>query len=139
LSLRRPQRELVIQVASDLSGCVWYAVCSHLGSNAVAFSHGSHGNTVSYSQFRDISASAVAIGTRDNPTNKTDPSVQDLDNTVSDCTVSHAAIEFRGHPALLVGFSRGTTLEHNELSHLRASTRLGSCLARLGSCVAVAG
>jgi len=44
--------------------------------------------------------------------------VQEINNTVADCTVSHAAVEFRGHPALLVGFSRGTTLEHNELSQL---------------------
>jgi hypothetical protein len=96
------------------------AFCRHLGSNGLSFSLGSHGNTVSHSLFRDISASAVAIGTRDNPTNKT-ASTQDLDNTVADCTVSHAAVEFRGHPALLVGFSRRTTLEHNELSHIRAS------------------
>jgi hypothetical protein len=95
----------------------------------VGFSHGSHGNTVSHCQFRDISASAVAIGTRDDPTNKTDPSMQDLDNTVSDCTVSHAAVEFRGHPALLVGFSRRTTLEHNELSYLRASNSNRSALS----------
>ena len=44
--------------------------------------------------------------------------MQEINNTVADCTVSHAAVEFRGHPALLVGFSRGTTLEHNELSQL---------------------
>jgi hypothetical protein len=92
---------------------------AHIGSNAVAFSHGSHENTVRHCHFHDISASAVAIGTRDNPTNKTkDPSLQELNNAVSDCTVTHAAVEYRGHPALLVGFSRGTTLEHNELSML---------------------
>lgn len=67
--------------------------------------------------FRDISASAVAIGTRDNPINKTTDR-QDLANTVSDCTIARVAQEYRGHPGILVGFSHGTTLSHNEISYL---------------------
>jgi hypothetical protein len=88
-----------------------------LGSNAISFSHGSHGNRLRRCAFRDISASAVAIGTRDDPTNAT-LEQEDLDNAVSDCTISHVAIEYRGAPALLVGYSRRTTIEHNEISHV---------------------
>ena len=95
-------------------GCTF----QHLGSNGVGFTRGSHNNSVSRCTFVDISASAVAIGTRDNPTNKTTPEKQDLWNTVSDCTISKIAQEYRGHPGLLVGFTRGTTLTHNEIAHV---------------------
>ena len=52
---------------------VSFTNCSFLrmGSNALAFSNGSHYNSVRHCSFDDISASAVAIGTRDDPTNKT--------------------------------------------------------------------
>jgi hypothetical protein len=101
-----------------IEGCTF----RHLGANAVSFSQdprtgrGSQNNTVGYSAFIDISASAVAIGTRGNPTNRSALAQQDKDNTVHDCSISHVAREYRGHPALLVGFSRHTTLAHNEIS-----------------------
>jgi hypothetical protein len=41
-----------------------------------------------------------------------------VNNTVSDCTVHHVSVEFRGHPGLLIGFSHGTLIEHNELAFL---------------------
>lgn len=93
----------------------------HLGSNGLSFSSdlsglGSQNNTVRHSTFADISASAVAIGTRGNPTNRSSPAQQDTSNTVADCTITHVAREYRGHPALLVGFSRRTTLIHNAIS-----------------------
>lgn len=67
--------------------------------------------------FTDISASAVSIGTRDDPTNKT-TDAQDLDNTVVDSTISQVSQEYRGHPGILVGFSRGTKILHNEIFDL---------------------
>ena len=51
----------------SISSCTF----RHLGQNGVSFSHGSHSNSVEGSTFTDLSASAVAVGTRDNPTNKT--------------------------------------------------------------------
>ena len=61
---------------------------------------------------------ASATGTRDDPTAKTTPAQQDLDNSVTDCTVTRVAQEYRGHPGLLVGFTRGSRIEHNEISHV---------------------
>ena len=89
----------------------------HIGSNGVSFRNGSVDNIVLNSRFEDISASAVAIGTRSNP--DTLPVAQrDINNTVSDCTILRSAVEFRGHPGLLVGFSHGTLIQHNELAFL---------------------
>ena len=61
---------------------------------------------------------ASATGTRDDPTEKTTPAQQDLDNSVTDCTVTRVAQEYRGHPGLLIGFTRGSRIEHNEISHV---------------------
>ncbi len=102
-----------------LSSCVF----QHMGSNGVSFTNGSVGNSVLHSEFEDISASAVAIGARSNP--ETMPAAQRcINNTVSDCTISHVSAEYRGHPGLLIGFSHGTLIEHNELSFLPYRTRL---------------
>ena len=91
---------------------------SRLGSNAVGFSHGSHRNSVRRCSFDDISASAVAIGTRSDPTEKTTPSQQEINNTVADCVISRTAAEYRGHPGLSIGFSHGTRIEHNEIFNI---------------------
>ena len=90
----------------------------HIGSNGVSFSGGSHRNTVSRSTFSDISASAVAIGTRSGSVASMTEKQFDINNTVSDCTITDVANEYRGHPGILVGFSHGTTIEHNEVAYV---------------------
>ena len=89
-----------------------------IGSNGVSFSGGSHRNTVSRSTFSDISASAVAIGTRSGSVASMTEKQFDINNTVSDCTITDVANEYRGHPGILVGFSHGTTIEHNEVAYV---------------------
>jgi hypothetical protein len=117
-----------------LDSCTW----RHIGSNGVSFSGGSHCNTVSRSLFEDISASAIAIGTRSGSVATMTASQQDINNTVSDCTITNVANvsaatvlrpsqksnrhcclqEYRGHPGILIGFSHGTKIEHNEIAHV---------------------
>jgi hypothetical protein len=95
------------------TGCTF----RHLGSNALSFSLGSQGNLVDRSEFYDISASAIAIGNRTNPVR---PNYVDWDweNTVIDCSIHHIAREYRGAPGILVGYTRATSLLHNEISHV---------------------
>eukprot|EP01052_Picozoa_sp_SAG31_P040079 SAG31_NODE_5715_length_2366_cov_1.956771_1_plen_634_part_00 len=98
-----------------IDGCTF----RHLGSNGVGFIDASQNNTVRHSMFTDISASAVVIGTRGDPTlRQADPALQERGNTVADCTIHAVAREYRGHPGLLVGFSHGTTLIHNEIYNI---------------------
>jgi hypothetical protein len=87
----------------------------HMGSVGVSFSGGSIGNMVSRCHFTDLSASAVVIGTRENPIGVS-LAQQDHNNSVEDCTIVDVANEYRGHPAVIVGFSIGTTLAHNEIA-----------------------
>lgn len=89
----------------------------HLGSNALSFAHGSHANTVSHSHFYDLSASAVAIGNRTTPL-RPEYRDWDADNRLSDCHIHHVATEYRGAPAVLVGFSRATSVLHNDIHHI---------------------
>ena len=114
----------------------------HIGSNAVAFRGGSHGNKISRCEFTQLSASAVEIGTRGGSSGmSTDfsnndvyfhskpflgASAQDVDNEVADCTIHHVALEYRGAPALLVLYSRGTRILHNEI-HSVPSTGISTC------------
>jgi hypothetical protein len=60
---RETPSSLQFRAASNVS----FSRCSfgRMGSNAVGFSHGSHNNSVRFCHFDDLSASAVAIGTRD--------------------------------------------------------------------------
>eukprot|EP01052_Picozoa_sp_SAG31_P039389 SAG31_NODE_5455_length_2527_cov_1.923394_1_plen_696_part_00 len=103
----------------------------HIGSNAVAFRGGSHGNKISHCEFTQLSASAVEIGTRGGSSDMSTDfsnndvyfhsksflpgSAQDLDNEVADCVIFLVALEYRGAPALLVLYSRGTRILHNEI------------------------
>ena len=105
----------------------------HHGANAIAFRGGSHGNTVSRSLFTQLSASAVEIGSRGGSGVSTDFTnndnyfhskpflgygAQDLSNEISDCTIHRVALEYRGAPAVLVLYSRGTRILHNEIHHV---------------------
>jgi hypothetical protein len=92
------------------TGCTF----RHLGSNALSFSLGSRGNLVDRSEFFDLSASAIAIGNRTNPI-RPNPADWDLENTVVDSHIHHIAREYRGAPGILVGYTRSTSLLHNEI------------------------
>ena len=114
----------------------------HLGANGVSFSGGSQNNTVARCTFVDLSASAVAIGTRGNPTIRGAEHQQDKGNEVSDCSISHVAREYRGHPALLAGFSRGQARPRlvvvgiwaQTISAMTVRTGQGSSTTRFPTC-----
>jgi hypothetical protein len=99
------------------SSNVTFTQCTfrHLGSNALSFSLGSQGNLVDRSEFYDLSASAIAIGNRTNPI-RPNSADWDLENTVIDSSIHHIAREYRGAPGILVGYTRATSLLHNEIS-----------------------
>ena len=114
----------------SIDGCTF----RHHGANGIAFRGGSHNNIVRRSIFTQLSASAVEIGTRGGANGKNGMSTdfdnndvyfhskpflgataQDLSNEVSDCTISNVALEYRGAPAILILYSRGTRILHNEI------------------------
>ena len=87
------------------------------GSCGVSFEGGSQNNSISHSEFSDISASAVTIG-RTNSYNISEPAGQDADNAVTDCLITNVANEYHGAPGVAVFYARGTSLVHNEISQL---------------------
>jgi|EP01047_Picozoa_sp_COSAG01_P064960 hypothetical protein len=98
---------------AKFDGCTF----TRLGACGVSFEGGAQNNSVSHSSFVDISASAVSIG-RTNTYNISDPTQQDANNVISDCSISRVATEFHGAPGIAVFYARGTSIVHNEIAQL---------------------
>ena len=102
---------------SEVAGCR----LEQLGADGLALRDGSQYNRVSATEFRDVSASAIAIGTIDAcpwsgpPDCFGEPSHYDSGNVVSDCRTADTAVEYRGSAAVFVAYARETTIAYNEL------------------------
>jgi len=94
-------------------GCTF----TRLGACAISLEGGSQNNTIAFSEFTDISASAISIG-RINTYNISDPARHDAGNVVANCRISAVANEFHGAPGIAVFYTRGTSLVHNEIHNL---------------------
>jgi len=88
----------------------------HLGSTALQFYRGSKNDTIYDNTFRDISGSAISVGSL----NDSVPAPDDLvkDNSVTNNLISEVAVEFSGCVGILVGYTDHTVLSHNEIRSL---------------------
>ena len=105
-------KELDRELAGDvIADCTF----RNLGTTAVAFWAGAQSNAVTHSEFFDISATAVQIGSVDSY-NITDRQQQDADITVADCRIRSVGHEFQGNCGITAFYTRGLRLLHNEIS-----------------------
>lgn len=93
--------------------CVFH----HLGMSGVYFGGGSQYNIIMNSYFTDISGTSCQIGDYDT-LNITDPVWQERNNTFFNNLVLEVAIEYHGNVGIGAGYTKGTSIVHNELGYL---------------------
>ena len=90
---------------------------TRLGGVALDFTR-TKGCQVQGCYVHDVSGSGIQIGSfAPNDEDYADGSL-DVDNTVRDTIVTQAAVEYSGAAGINVGYTRGTLLEHNDVSNL---------------------
>ncbi len=90
---------------------------THLGATALVVEYGSQQNAVLGNVFRDISGGAINLGDVDQP-NPTDDREVTRDNSIANNVITDSGREYFDHAAILLGYTDGSTVEHNELHHL---------------------
>ncbi|HWO65723.1 MAG TPA: discoidin domain-containing protein, partial [Umezawaea sp.] len=86
----------------------------HLGGAGLGFQHGVVGNVVRGNTFTDISGIGLLLGSVDDPLAEGDAFT--TGNTVDNNRLHRTGVEFTGAPAIVAGYTRGTTITHNEIS-----------------------
>ena len=106
-------------VFSDSSHIVFEEnVFEHLGATGLEFGTGSKDNLISNNRFRDISCSAVSIGSIEWDQPLADPQDEVRGNVVYGNQIQNVANEFHGCVGIFVGLSQETTINNNEIRNL---------------------
>jgi hypothetical protein len=93
----------------------------HLGGAGLGLASGAHRNAVVGNTFTDISGSAVQLGDTHDPTPAAvgaGPEEMSTDNRIADNLIHDVAVEYHGGVGIWVGYTRGTTITHNQISDL---------------------
>jgi hypothetical protein len=95
-----------------INSCVF----KHLGATALHLGRGSKNNTVYNNSFTDVSGSGIFLGYLKDSF----PSVGDriINNTIDNNFISKVAQEFQGSVGVMVGYTVGTRIIHNEIRFL---------------------
>jgi len=85
----------------------------HLGSGGIDVDDGSQDNVVIGNHFRDISGRGVTIGHVDEPLPAPEQTVKG--NVIANNFIADIGVEYLDSPAILVGITQGTRIEHNTI------------------------
>jgi hypothetical protein len=88
----------------------------HLGGAGLGLQHGVLNDLVQGNTVTDVSGIGIMLGAVDDP-QPLGGDVREIatGNTISDNYLHDIGVEFTGAPAVLNGYSRGTTISHNEI------------------------
>jgi hypothetical protein len=92
---------------------------TRLGGAGLDIERGSRECQVTGCRFRDISGSAIQIGdVRKDDHHPADERLVVRDNAVRNCLIQDCCVEYKGGVGIFVGYTRQTTLDHNEIRDL---------------------
>jgi hypothetical protein len=89
----------------------------HLGSAGLGLFHGIDGDLVDGNEITDVSGIGIEFGAVDDPQPTSGAAIA-TGNTISNNYVHRTGVEYTGAPGIFAGYSRGTTITHNELADL---------------------
>ena len=91
----------------------------HLGAIALNLGTGSQDNDISGNVFRDISAAAIQLGGNAAEDHHPEHYPQlTINNHIADNLIEYAGREYYDAPGIYIGFTTGSIVEHNEISHV---------------------
>ena len=99
---------------------IWFERCvfTQLGGAAVNMVYGSQNNTISGCRLTDIAGTAIQIGHPVNDDHPSDDRAILKDNSITNNYISDAATDYKGGVGILVAYTDGTTISHNEICNL---------------------
>ncbi|HLH78295.1 MAG TPA: right-handed parallel beta-helix repeat-containing protein [Candidatus Binataceae bacterium] len=89
----------------------------HLGAAALDLDTGSQNNTVQNSIFSDISSAAIEIGGFEPQDMRPNSAQVTSGNVVKNNVISYTGRDYYDSAGILVGFTTGTVITHNTISH----------------------
>jgi len=96
-------------------GCTF----TQLGGAGLDIEFGSQENVVSGCQFHDVAGSAIQVGgVLKDDHHPDDPRKIVKNNAVTNCYIHAIGQDFKGSVGIFVGYTDGTVIRHNEISHL---------------------
>jgi hypothetical protein len=90
---------------------------THLGSAGLFIGAGSAHDLVTGNDFTDISGTGIELGNVDDA-QPADPDEITSDNTIADNWIHDVAAEYHDEDGIYLGYTRGTTVTHNQLDDL---------------------
>lgn len=92
---------------------------NHLGAAGLGFQHGILDDLVQGNTVTDVSGIGILLGAVDDPLPLNgDQREIATGNTIDDNYVHDTGVEYEGAPAIVNGYSRQTTITHNEIAHV---------------------
>lgn len=88
----------------------------HLGAVGLSLGSGSQNNTVEGNLFSDVSGSGLILGGVSEPL--VDVSSQVSNNNLLNNYFTNTSVEYRDNAALFVGYSKRTTIAHNQINNV---------------------
>jgi len=89
----------------------------HLGAAGLQLGQGVANSSVTGNVFTDISGNGVEIGNGADA-NPSDVSVLPTGNTIADNWIHNIAVEYTGGVGIFQGYTRGDTIEHNQINNV---------------------
>lgn len=90
---------------------------SHLGGTAIDLDRGSQDNRITNSVFTDISSAAIQIGGFTQHDMRPTPEDTVSGNLVGNNDISYTGRDYYDAAGIFIGFTTGTTITHNTISH----------------------
>lgn len=90
---------------------------THLGGVALALGTGSQNNQIINNTFTDISSAAIQVGGVSPTDMRPDSASQTSNNLVKNNVISYTGRDYYDTAAIYVGFTTGTKITHNSISH----------------------
>ncbi len=90
---------------------------THLGGVGLDMYDGAHGDLIKGNEFTDISASAIQLGSTDDPLPGT-RGVLESHNTLVDNYIHQVAIQYLGGVGIWLGYTQYSRVVHNQVDHV---------------------
>lgn len=113
----KPPAAVTVNAAYDIrfKNCKF----NRLGCTGMNIENGASGVVVEDCEFSDIAGSAIVIGGFNlEDAHPQDKRITPKNNTITNNSIHHIGIEYSGSVGILAGYTDGTSITHNDLSHL---------------------
>jgi len=113
-TVQKPQAHLTFSLAKSIA--FEHNTFEHMGGTGLSLELGSQDNAIAGNTFEDLSGGAVYLGELDHHPRDDEAIVSN--NTIKNNYINQVGVEYFDQVGIWAGYTDGSLIEHNELSHL---------------------